>query len=58
LIIQSECGECVYCEKGENQIHFELALYGWKDDSERLQPYNDVIVGSDQMVPNTFWNII
>ena len=58
LIIQSECGECVSCEKGENQIHFELALYGWKDDSERLQPYNDVIVGPDQMVPNTFWNII
>jgi hypothetical protein len=56
LIIQSECGECVYCEKGENQIHFELALYGWKDDSDLVQPYNELIIGTDMLMPSKSWN--
>jgi hypothetical protein len=51
------CEDCKYCDNDEKLIHFELALYGIKDDNyEKLQPDNKVVVGDDNMMPAYDWN--
>ncbi len=47
--------DCKYCNNNESTIHFELALYGWKDyNSSILQPDN-IIILSDNMMPYEYW---
>jgi hypothetical protein len=56
LIVEPTCNDCIYCDRGENPIHFELALYGWKTSGlDNLQPYNDILVLSDNMMPEKDW---
>lgn len=48
---------CIYCKHEKKSIHFELALWGWKDEEhEKLQPDNDVIILSDNIMPNYYWD--
>jgi hypothetical protein len=44
------CGICKYCtaDNDDNRIHFELALYGWKDDG-RFK------ILQDNTLPEIFW---
>lgn len=62
LVIESYIWYCVencpYCkEEDDDLIHFELALYGWKDEEfEKIQPDNDYIVLSDNLMPERDWN--
>jgi hypothetical protein len=64
LAIYYECLNCKYCkycdiddDNDEITIHFELALYGWKNEnSDKLQPDNTVCIPSDTMVPDLYWN--
>jgi hypothetical protein len=56
LILEPDCGECEYCKYTKNSIHFELVLYGWKDDNTmRLQPDNRAIILSDTIMPEYYW---
>jgi hypothetical protein len=49
--------DCKYCKKGDSLIHFELALYGWKDEkNDKIQPYNEFIINLDCMMPEKDWN--
>lgn len=49
--------DCKYCKRGDSLIHFELALYGWKDEQfEKIQPVNEYIILSDNMMPERDWN--
>jgi hypothetical protein len=54
-----ECNICdltddKYCL--ENSKHFELALYGWKDDnSNMLQPIHKVEISTDNMMHEKHW---
>jgi hypothetical protein len=61
LVIESDIWDCVencpYCIENESLTHFELALYGWKDEEfEKIQPDNNYIVSSDNMMPEKDWN--
>lgn len=56
LQIEATCSDCVHCESKDNPIHFDLGLYGWKDEhSDKVLPYNDVIILSDNMMPERDW---
>jgi hypothetical protein len=49
--------DCKYCKNGDSLIHFELALYGWKDEKfDKIQPYNEFIINLDCMMPEKEWN--
>jgi hypothetical protein len=49
LSLEESCGICNYCNKDDvNRTHFELALYGWKDDG-RFR------ISEDNMLPESFW---
>lgn len=55
LIIEPICGECTHCQRGDNPIHFILALYGWKDKmSDYIQPYNKNTIGTDMILSTIF----
>ncbi len=59
LIIESDCNyynNCIYCINiNKNTIHFELVLYGWKDDdSSILKPYNRIVLYNNIM-PEIDW---
>jgi hypothetical protein len=64
LALYYECLNCKYCkycdidnETDEPTIHFELALYGWKNEnSDTLQPANKICILHDNRVPESFWN--
>jgi hypothetical protein len=57
LQIETTCSDCVDCERNENPIHFDIALYGWKDEhSDKVLPYNDVSVLPDYMMPERDWS--
>ena len=54
-----ECGcfpeECKYCDGNTDNVHFELIIYGWKDENyDNLQPDNDPIP-IDNMLPERYW---
>jgi hypothetical protein len=52
------CEDCLLSDNPEYPAHFELALYGWKNDtSDVLQPDNRVTVLSDCMLPDSEWNL-
>lgn len=57
LAIENMCGICDYCKiKNEDRTHFELALYGWKDEnSEKLQPYDSFVNLCDNMMTEKYW---
>lgn len=56
LALESMCGECVYCHRGESSIHFEAALCGWKDDRyNKLQPDNYISILPDNIIPKSDW---
>lgn len=58
LTIEDGCNldECKYCCNIKNNKCFSLALYGWKEDTTNLlQPYNKVIILSDNMMPELDW---
>jgi hypothetical protein len=59
LILDSGCYSkmCKYCDGNENNnVHFELVLYGWKDEtSEKLQPYTIDPIPLNNMLPERFW---
>jgi hypothetical protein len=60
LAIDSYCSihNCIYCSNDIDSIHFELVLYGWKEDgSEMLQPDNDAIVYPDNIMPDLYWKM-
>jgi hypothetical protein len=59
LVLQSgTLCDSLYYINNEPIINFELALYGWIDDKfDKLQPYNNVIVTSDSMMPDSDWNV-
>jgi hypothetical protein len=60
-----EIDECKYCrhtkdvyfeECEENSQHFILALYGWKiETSDKLQPYNKILIPDDNIMPYDDW---
>ena len=53
-----DCVDCIDCNKADNQIHFELLLYGWdkKDPHvDKLQPEHKVILPHNRMIPDSFW---
>ena len=57
IALDSACGICEYCKKSMSRIHFELALYGWKEDNkEKIQPDNEVILPTDNIMPEWYWN--
>ncbi len=61
LVIENDIwdhdNECEYCKNKDSLIHFELALYGWKDEQfEKIQPVNDYIIMSDNIMPENDWN--
>ena len=50
------CKECIPINKCGHPPCFELALYGWKDDtSKKLQPHDEIII--DDMLPESYWNL-
>jgi hypothetical protein len=61
LSMESECynDDCKYCDhttKGTNILispHFCLALYGWKDDKDKIEPYNETM--TDYIIPEKHW---
>ena len=56
LQIEATCSDCIHCEKKDNPIHFDLGLYGWKDEySERVLPYKNTIILADLMMPESDW---
>lgn len=57
VVIDMYCGDCIYCKNEESRIHFELNLYGWKDELyDNLQPDNIVVIPQDNSMPNVYWN--
>ena len=63
LSIGSECEystNCIYCNKGQRNVHFQLLYYGWKDDTTTMiQPYNNVQIPKDDMImPERLWNLM
>ncbi len=49
LILDESCGICNYCKiNNDNRTHFELALYGWKDDGRFKISENNIL-------PEIFW---
>lgn len=57
LAIDKICGQCEYCNKGEKRIHFELALFGWKDENNIICPDNDIIITPDNFLSGPYWEI-
>jgi hypothetical protein len=61
LGLEAACVEsetCKYCEKNENQKHFQLILYGWKDENcDKLQPDERFTIVSNNIIPDHYWNI-
>lgn len=60
LSITKDCDydDCKDCMNKDNDwfIHFELVLFGWKDEQHIcLQPNNRIQIGSDDMLPERFW---
>jgi hypothetical protein len=68
IAMKSDCelDECIYCDQlCESSIyynydipinHFDLVLYGWKDDtSDMLQPRNKLIIPCDNMMEESDW---
>lgn len=57
LAIENGCGAdwCEYCKKESNGIHFELALFGWKENGI-LEPDKKYTVEDDNMICKKFWN--
>jgi hypothetical protein len=53
--IRDDTNDCKYCKNGDSLIHFELALYGWKDINNKLQPSNDIIP-LDNLFSEKVWN--
>ena len=52
LTIESTHSDCIYCERKDNPIHFQLALYGWKDkQTNKVQPYNEICIEPERMMP-------
>ena len=53
-----ECGpECRFCNNGDSSIHFELKLYGWKDDSsDMIHSQNKITILPDNLMPEIDWN--
>jgi hypothetical protein len=53
LCIEDDCDidNCI------SNIHFKLVLYGWKNDmQEKLQPDDRVVIPSDNVMPEEYWN--
>lgn len=49
--------DCKYCKNRDNVTHFELRLYGWKDEkSEMIQPGNKFTSIPDNLMPELDWN--
>jgi hypothetical protein len=48
------CKCCNYSENDNLNIHFELALYDWKND--KLQPDKNLCISSDNLIPNFYWS--
>jgi hypothetical protein len=58
LIIDSgcNCDECIPDNKCGYPPHFELLLYGWKENgSEKLQPDNQFVLINDIIIPMEYW---
>lgn len=49
--------DCKYCKNRDNVTHFELRLYGWKDEnSEMIQTGNNLTTISNDLMPEVDWN--
>ena len=58
LAIDDFCGDCIYCKNNENRTHFQLSLWGWKEENkERLQPDDNFLVSPDNIIPDWYWEI-
>ena len=56
LALEDACGECMYCQRGESNIHFKAALCGWKDERyNKLQPDNYISILPDNSIPISDW---
>lgn len=48
--------ECRYCPKESNRIHFEVALFGWKEN-DILEPDKIYNIEDDDMICKRFWEL-
>jgi hypothetical protein len=59
LGIEEQCDikGCVYCQNNENQIHFQLKIYGWKENENDtfLKPFYNRPVPSNNIIPDKDW---
>jgi hypothetical protein len=52
-----ECNDCETKLYTSPPIHFEVVLYGWKEEGKNmLQPYEKVLVPTDDTMPMWYWN--
>jgi hypothetical protein len=49
------CKCCNYCDNDNLNIHFELALYDWKNDKSR--PDDNFCIPSNNLIPDHYWNM-
>jgi len=51
-----ECDECIYCITEKNRIHFELGLYGWRNNCNNLlDPDKRYSIELDDIICRKFW---
>jgi hypothetical protein len=56
LALNYECIDCTYCKNDNNMKHFELVLYGWKDNTSKfIQPDGILMLLADNIIPESFW---
>ncbi len=60
LALEEACEQCTHEDAKQPLFivtpHFELALYGWEiDGSDKLQPYNRVVIPYDNIMPAFYW---
>ncbi len=59
LGIEEQCPikKCKYCENNETQTHFQLILYGWKENENDtfLKPFYKRPVPSNNIIPDKDW---
>ncbi len=59
LGIEEVCSieECKYCQNNENGIHFQLKIYGWKEnETDRfLKPFINRPIPSNNIIPEIYW---
>jgi hypothetical protein len=50
-------GDCKDCETSENSIHFQLVIYGVKDENDIVSGIRSSITLRDNSMPDCWWQI-